>query len=404
MAASGLANWESAPALKPASHPSKARHSFRRRRSRSWHFEGWESRPAPPRIRPSFGATTPPASGHDAGDRRLQLETGGESLEGEQTAPVAVGVSPSSKKWLSFFGKRKKLSISGKGSAAASAAARGRDEGAAHPYAAREGAKAGDPRNRKAGAVAAPEAETTSGAESAAVVEERQSKLTERSQIEEQPKLRELTDAGGRVVATAAAAVEPAGQKSLAPAPQPTLPTYEEARRRTHHQQQRQQQARDGQGLQGQLQAGDTTNAAGYASPPAAASIRSGDAKSTQQGRRRDSSGVSLRRGGVKSTTGLEPGARVLCLDIFVSATGGGEIRQWRPAEVSTAAVVCQRGKRRTRWALEHGSRTLLGRSLVIILCWSVKCVVCLTPISQHGTSSAAAVSGTSVSPAIMHA
>eukprot|EP00752_Nemacystus_decipiens_P004577 g4177.t1 len=312
--------------------------------------------PAPPRIMPSFGATTPPDSGLDldVGERRLELERGGGGPEGEQTAPVGVGVSPSSKKWLSFFGKRKKTGIIGGSTAAAAAAAvaaAGRNEAGviARPPAAREGARADHPgRSGKDGAGAASEAENENDSEESAAVEggtgssaSRTSRMERPQVAEEQAKLREVADAGaGRAAQTAAAAAaaEAAGQrKSPARAEEPpSLPTYEEARRRAQRQLKQNGQG-PGQGQQQQQQPGAdaATNAGGFASPPAAASIRSGDAKSTQRGsRRRDSSGLSLRRGGVKATTGLVPGARVLCLDIFVSAIGGNEIRQWRPAEV----------------------------------------------------------------------
>lgn len=319
MAMSGLANGESAPVLKAESHVSKARRSFRRRRSRSWHFEGWESRPAPPRILPTFGAATPPASGPDAVERPLRLERSGGFPEREEMA--SVGVSPWSRKWLSFFGKRvKKSSISISTGSLALARGGGRDEGggvARAPYVAREVTKAGTSRDKKAAAVAAVEEEGGSGAAASR-------KLSmERPQLEEQKKLPAAAAAGSAGGKAAAA------ERGKASAPESTLPTYEEARRRTQQQEHTQEQEQERHGGE----AGAATPAAGFASPPAANIVRCSDANS-MQGRRRDSSGVSLRRGGARTTTSLEPGARVLCLDIFVSAIGEDEIRQWRPAEV----------------------------------------------------------------------
>lgn len=346
MATQDLVNGESAPNLKPASHTSKALRPLRRRRSRSWHFEGWESRPAAPRIRPSFGATTPPAPSLDAAERPLQPERTGGFPGRDETAGVAgagVGVSPSSKKWLSFFGKRKKISsisTTSGSAAAAGASARGRNEDVAGPHPAREASKADAPRNREAAALAVPEQKQINSEESAAAEGGRSDSASRTLPVERPPQAEDqakLRFAGGK------AAPEPEaelGNTSLVPAPRPTLPTYEEARRRTQQQQQQQLHPRGGVTA--------TAAAAGFASPPAAASSRSGDAKSTGQGRRRDSSGVSLRRGGTKPTTGLEAGARVVCLDIFMSAIGGDEMRQWRPAEVGGVGTHADRELRHT--------------------------------------------------------
>lgn len=249
--------------------------------------------------------------------------------------------SPSSKKWLSFFGKRKKST-----SSSIDNLGRRRNDGegvARNPYIAREMAKANPSRNRNAVAFPVPGEETTTTITATTTTEESVEEEgrglsrmlpTERPQPKEQesPKL-VAGETGGKA---AAAAAEGGSQKSQLPAPKSTLPTYEEARRRSDAQ----QQERERPGRQQQVEGGERvttgTTAAGFASPPAScACIRSGDA-GFMQGRRRDSSGVSLRRGGGARTitTGLEPGARVLCLDIFVSAIGGDEIRQWRLGEV----------------------------------------------------------------------
>lgn len=63
-----------------------------------------------------------------------------------------------------------------------------------------------------------------------------------------------------------------------------------------------------------------------------------GSAGGGELGRRQDGGDLG---GGIwtgalsQEKLGLLTGMRVLCLDIFVSRIGGGEIRRWRPAEVS---------------------------------------------------------------------
>ncbi|CAM9445021.1 unnamed protein product, partial [Laminaria digitata] len=56
--------------------------------------------------------------------------------------------------------------------------------------------------------------------------------------------------------------------------------------------------------------------------------------------RRKDELGGGIWKGALsQEKLGLLKGMRVLCLDVFVSRIGGGEIRRWRPAEIKKVIV-----------------------------------------------------------------
>lgn len=383
---------------KTASQASKkSAPSLRRRRSRSWHeFAPAERVPAnlALKVRPCDDEdggreTMSPLASPTAVERPLSL---GSSRDGPAHAETVSAGPPSprvSRKWYQFFGKRRK-GVAGSPSDPAAAAATSSDRsgsGRSRKQRSKESAVARAPaaeqarvsessgsshrENASAGVVAAGEAGSSSGvggssgssSEDSSAERAGSSDLPPQAHVtaEQSQHLRGGTAStrGSASPAVTTGRGDRAGQEEEEPgraaekvggamdeaprtppsAARPTLPSYEEARRRTQEKRRQHKQQEHHRG-------GETGTFTGPHGPSDSAAVASKGGQVPEEGGRKGSSGGGLRKGGEATTKtgeaaaaatmtpGVGPGMSVLCLGIFVSAIGGGEIRRWRPAEV----------------------------------------------------------------------
>ncbi|CAB1106592.1 unnamed protein product [Ectocarpus sp. CCAP 1310/34] len=379
------ANEDIYSARKSSLHPSKnPQRPIRRRRSRSWQVEMGIAAGEPSGSAPAPRASGPitigdrtmlPSSGPAVVERRKSLDSTRLDGFGSEEAAAGSAAAPSARvsnrKWFSawFLGKKRMMSLPSSSQVQAADPASslsvpngGKGEGVGPSLLQRAGV-ADAPKKPIAGADAMAKRRHGSGSSSSSSRRPASGAFSRRGSDAAAkrkshtifPGISPMRPAGAATATAAAAAAVAAaaatgGVKARQagagaaededtlttppPAARPCLPSCE-ARRRTP--------------------------AAAAATPPAATTTgrpprraglsdsdtaedadAGGQARAVVEGEPmgRDSSSEDSLRGGRAAeikliATGLEPGTELLYLDIFISATGGDEIRQWRPAEVA---------------------------------------------------------------------